>query len=398
MKDSAVLAKIDGSLIKKGAFCSHQKTYKMCTRCVMDTTDPEIFFDEHGICNHCKKFDDEILSNWNVKNEDDKNEFDSILKIIKKRGRDKPYDCIIGVSGGVDSSFLVIKAVEWGLRPLLFHVDGGWNSELAVSNIEQLCKRLNIDLYTHVIDWDEMRDLQLAYLKSNLANQDVPQDHAFFAGLYHFAFKKGIKTIFTGSNYATESTLPQAWGYNAMDAKQLKYIGRKYGSKRLLNFPIINFFRLYIFYPRIFGLKTFKPLNYIHYNKDEAKEILISDYGWSDYGGKHSESIWTKFFQNYYLPHKFGYDKRKAHLSSMILSETISREEALIELDKTLYEKNEVLQDMTFISKKLGISIDEFSNLIKQPLNHYSSFPNNEKLVLLLMNIAAYLKKIILLK
>lgn len=343
----------------------------------MDSTDPEIAFDDKGVCSHCHYFDNCIRPVW-PSPEQGETQLAQMLRSVKAYGRGKPYDCIIGLSGGIDSSIVTVKVVEWGLRPLIVHVDAGWNSELAVMNIEQLCRRLGLDLVTHVVDWEEMKDMQLAFLRSNLANQDVPQDHAFFAALYGYAIKSGIKYVISGSNFATESILPASWGYDAMDATHVRAIHSRFGSRARGSFPIVSFFNLFVKYPFILKMEVLRPLNYLPYNKEEAIRILEKDYGWRYYGGKHYESRWTRFFQGYYLPYKFGYDKRKAHLSSLIVSGQMSRAEALEALKTPLYDDKLLSEDKIFIAKKLGLSLTEFEELIEQPVHHYSEFPNHQ--------------------
>ncbi len=373
----AVRAPIDGTIIKKAAFVPDDRSYQVCTRCIMDTTDPEIVFDNNGVCNHCHYFDNNVKPAWPSPAEG-MLLLEEMIRTVKEYGKGKSYDCIIGLSGGIDSSFTATKVAEWGLRPLVVHVDAGWNSELAVMNIEQICRRCGFDLVTHVVDWEEMRDMQLAFLRSNLANQDVPQDHAFFAALYGHAEKAGIKYVINGSNYATESILPASWGYDAMDATHIKTIHSRFGSRSRGKFPIVSFFDLYIKYPLILKMKVLKPLNYMAYNKEEAIQILEKDYGWRYYGGKHYESRWTRFFQAYYLPYKFGYDKRKAHLSSLVLSGQMSRSDALEALEAPLYDEKMLAEDKIFIAKKLGLSLAEFEELIEQPVHHFSEFPNHQ--------------------
>ncbi|MGD9601764.1 MAG: N-acetyl sugar amidotransferase [Gammaproteobacteria bacterium] len=354
-----------------------ERPYRMCTRCVMDTTDPLIEFDEKGVCNHCHYFENNVKPNW-FPDDEGAVRLQKMLEEVKAYGRNRRYDCIVGVSGGVDSSYLTAKIVEWGLRPLMVHVDAGWNSELAVKNIETLINRLGLDLVTHVVNWEEMKDLQLAFLRSNLANQDVPQDHAFFAALYNYAVKEKVKYVISGSNYATESILPQAWGYDAMDVKHLEAIHDRFGKRPLKTFPRVSFFNFYIYYPRVLEMKVLTPLNYMPYSKAEAIKTLERDYGWRYYGGKHYESRWTRFFQAHYLPIKFGYDKRKAHLSSLVVAGEISREDAIVELQAPLYDDRDLAEDKLFISKKLGITVAELDALIAAPPRHYSEFPNNE--------------------
>lgn len=330
----------------------------------MDTSDPEISFDTNNVCNHCHRFDDIAEKHWFPDARGKKILSEQVEK-IKSKGKGQEYDSIMGLSGGVDSSYLAIKMVEMGLRPLVVHVDGGWNSELATNNIEQLVKRLNLDLYTHVVNWREMQDLQVAYLRSGVANQDVPQDHAFFAVLLRMGRKHRIKYVISGSNYATESILPSAWGYNAMDSTNLRAIHKTYGKIPLREYPTISFFDWYFTYPRLLGVKFFRPLNYMPYDKQAAKKLLMTEYGWKDYGGKHYESRFTKFFQGYYLIERYGYDKRRAHLASLVVSGQLSRDEALAELEKPAYPTNQLHEDIDFIRKKLGLSHTEFEEIMR---------------------------------
>lgn len=372
------LAPIDGSPIRKAVFVPADRPYQMCVRCVMDTTDPTIVFDEDGVCNHCAYFENNVLPVW-FPNENGRQKLTKKINQIREYGNGKEYDCIIGLSGGIDSSFVATQVVEWGLRPLAVHVDAGWNSEIAVKNIEEIVSRLKIDLITHVVDWSSMRTLQRAFLHSNLANQDVPQDHAFFAALYGYAIKANVKYVISGSNFATESVLPQSWGHNAMDVAHVKAVHAAFGDQPLKDFPLVSFFDLYIRIPRIRKMEVFSPLNFMRYNKDDAIRILEKDYGWRYYGGKHYESRWTHFFQGYYLPHKFGYDKRKAHLSSLILAGQRTRDEALEELRQPLYSENQLKEDKAFIAKKLNLKVEELDHLIHEDCTHFSEFGNNEE-------------------
>ncbi len=356
------------------------RTYRMCVRCVMDTTDPDITFDEQGVCSHCHFFETKLRPRWKP-NEEGWQLLQAKLSEIKVRGKGKEYDCIIGLSGGVDSSYLAVKIVEWGLRPLVVHVDAGWNSELAVKNIEQIVAKLGLDLFTVVIDWEAMKELHLAFLRSNLANQDVPQDHAFFAALYSYAVNANVRYVISGTNYATESILPRAWGYNAMDARHLRAIHRRFGTRPLGSFPTVSFYKYYVYFPQIKRMEVVSPLNLIPYDKQEAIDFLEKNFGWRYYGGKHYESRWTRFFQGHYLPEKFGYDKRKAHLASLIVAGQMGRDEALRELEKPLYSDNELAEDKAFVAKKLGLTVNELEDFIRQPPSHYSQFPSNEMMI-----------------
>lgn len=354
--------------------------YQICTRCIMDTTDPEITFNDKGECMYCTNFDEVVSKNW-FPNEEGQKKIDETIKLIKEEGKGKEYDCIIGLSGGVDSSYLAYVASQYDLRILAVHVDGGWNSELAVKNIENIVKKCNIDLYTHVVDWEDMKDVQAAFFRAGVANQDVPQDHAFFAALYSYAIKNDIRWVLHGSNIATESILPKAWGYSAMDSKHLKSIHKKFGKSKLKNFPTVNFFKYQFYFPFIKKMKVTRMLNNMPYDKDEAIKILEKEVGFVYYGGKHHESRFTKFFQSYYLPEKFGFDKRRAHISSMVLAGHKTREEALEEMKIPSFNAEELDGDMEYIAKKLGFKTEEFKQIVDAPKHSYEEYPNNEYLV-----------------
>lgn len=355
--------------------------YQICTRCVMDTTDPDITFDNQGECNHCRVATQRLKENW-FPNDEGKQRLDEISQEIKSNRGNKEYDSIIGVSGGIDSSYLLhLAKVEMKLNPLVVHVDAGWNSQIAVNNIEKMVKKLDLDLFTYVVDWNEMRDLQVAYLKSSLANQDVPQDHAFFAKLYQVADEKKLAYTITGSNLTSESILPQSWGYDASDSIQIKAIFRKFGQGRLKDYPVMSWWKNKIYWPYIRKMNVVRPLNFIDYNKNDAISFLKENYDWQYYGGKHHESKWTKFFQAHYLPTKFGFDKRKAHLSSMVVARQISREQALQELEKPLYESVELREDMVYVEKKLGLKKGKLTELMNLPNKDYTDYPNDRSII-----------------
>ena len=358
------------------------RPYQICTRCVMDTSDPDIAFDDQGLCNHCRGYDHmvrDIVAR--ADRGERKQELDAIVERIKESGRGGDYDCIMGLSGGVDSSYVAYTAKRLGLRPLAVHFDSGWNSELAVNNIENIVKKLGIDLHTHVVDWEEMRDLQLAFFKASVANCDIPTDHAFPAVLYREAARHGIKYILSGSNYATEFILPAAWGYQSGDARHLRDIHRRFGRKRLRAYPSLGFFMQFMWYPYVRGIKTVKLLNYLPYNKAEAKRTIIGELDWRDYGGKHYESVFTRFFQGYYLPVKFGYDKRRAHLASLINAGQMSRDEALEELSRPTYDPQMQADDKEFVAKKLGVSTTELEQIFRLPNKDYTDYASNAKLM-----------------
>jgi N-acetyl sugar amidotransferase len=343
----------------------------------MDTSDPCISFDADGLCNHCREFAEISSKNW-FPNEEGARRLAKILDEIRFAGQNRDYDCIIGLSGGIDSSYTALKASEWGLRPLVVHVDAGWNSELAVANIEKIVKHCDYHLHTHVVDWEEMRDLQLSYLISGVSNQDVPQDHVFAASIYHFAIQNGIRYILTGGNMATESIFPKAWLGNPMDEINLKAIHRKYGKYPLKTFNTISFFKYYVWYPFVLRMRTVRPLNFMPYNKKAAAEELERTVGWRAYGRKHNESLFTKLYQNYYLPTRFGYDKRRPHLSSLIVSGQMTRAEALRALEEPLYDPQELENEITYFCKKMQISRTQFEEFMTAPLQHYLDFQNWE--------------------
>lgn len=349
----------------------------MCTKCVMDTSDPDIKFDRNGVCNHCIEFEEVTSKHW-YPNEEGKRMLAEIFKKVKENGKNKEYDCILGLSGGVDSAYLALKIKDYGMRPLVVHVDAGWNSEIAVSNIERIVKYCNYDLYTYVIDWDEMSDLQRAYFKSGISNQDVPQDHAFFAILYHYAVSNNISYVISGGNTATEGiAIPSSWEHSAMDSVNLKAIHKKFGSIKLKNYQTISTFQYYIYYPFFRKMKTIRPLNFMPYNRAQAISELVEKVGFKEYGRKHGESIFTRFYQNYYLPRKFGIDKRLPHYSTLILTNQMTRKEALEQLKLPLYDNDLSLKyDINFFCRKLGISEEEFENIMNTTPNAYTDYPN----------------------
>lgn len=371
----------------------NKQNIQICTRCIMDTSDPDIEFDENGVCNHCKNFDINISKLW-MPNAEGRDRLQVIVDKIKKNGAGKKYDCILGLSGGVDSSYLALMAKKLGLRPLAVHVDTGWNRDVGISNIENIVKVLNIDLFTKVIDWEEMKDLQVAYLKSGVENQDTPQDHVIFAALYGFAVDNRINFVLSGSNYATESVLPTAWGHDAMDLKQLKAIHKLYGKRKLKTFPTVNFFKYRFYYPYIKKMQVVDILNYIPYDRENAIQTLQKEVGFKDYGKKHYESQFTKFFQGYFLPVKFGYDKRKAHFSSLVLSGQMTREEALSKIAEKTYSDETLKNDLDFIIKKLGLSQESFAAIMAAPNKSYLDYPTSVKLRITMSKIKDRIRRL----
>ena len=364
--------------------------YQICSNCVMDTSDARITFNLDGVCDHCIGFARDVLPNWHP-NETGKAIFRKMVEDIKRAGRGKPFDCIMGMSGGLDSSYLLHLAVtEFGLKPLVFHVDGGWNSDIAVNNIQGLVEKLGLDLYTEVINWEEMRDFQLAFFKSGVPHLDLPQDHAFVATLYHFAHQYKIKYILNGGNFATECVRnPKEWMYYGTDLPQLKDIQRHFGTRELKSYPFssILFHKVYLRY--IKGVRVVKPLNYLPYTKITATEVLSAEYGWRPYPQKHFESRFTKFYEGYWLPTRFGFDTRRVQFSSLILTKQMTREEALRQLEAPSYDSETIDEEFEYIATKLGISVAELRGYHTAPLKSYRDYKNSERM----FDLGAYVLK-----
>ena len=353
----------------------NDKGYRICSNCVMDTTDAAIAFDGNGVCDHCNTFYSKIRPNWHT----DERGWQTLQKIaddIKRGGRGKDFDCIMGMSGGVDSSYLTYVAKEkLGLRPLVFHVDAGWNSQTAVNNIEKLVEKLQLDLFTEVIDWDEMRDLQLAYFKSGVPHIDTPQDHAFFAMMYTFAERHKVKYILTGANYSTECIRnPIEWMYYQSDSTQLRDIHRQFGTRPLVKYPLTSILRHKVYLRYIKRIQVVSPLNYLPYNKAEAMQLLVDKFGWQTYPQKHFESRFTKFYEGYWLPKKFGYDTRRVQFSSLILTGQMTRADALEQLTQPPCDERTVAQEFEYVATKLGISQAELDGYLKAPNKSYRDY------------------------
>tara|TARA_B110001450_G_scaffold251446_1_gene271582 strand:+ start:162 stop:1307 length:1146 start_codon:yes stop_codon:yes gene_type:complete len=353
----------------------------ICKNCVMDTTDSKIVFDEKGVCDHCNTFYKDILPKWLTDERGDKALTDIINK-IKKEGEGKDFDCLMGMSGGIDSSYLLYVMVKkYGLRPLVFHVDAGWNSQIAVNNIERLVDGLGLDLYTEVINWEEIKDLQLAFFKSGVSHVDTPQDHSFFATMYKFASKHKIKHILTGGNYSTECVRnPLEWMYYQSDSIQLRDIYKKHGTRKLKDYPVSNILWHKVYLPYIKGIKLIRPLDFVPYNKDEAMQLLVDKFGYQKYPQKHFESRFTRFYEAYWLPKKFGYDTRKVQYSSLILTGQMTREEALENLSKPAYDPETISQDFEYIATKLGISVEELQSYLDAPNKTYKDYKSQENI------------------
>jgi N-acetyl sugar amidotransferase len=360
------------------------KEYQICTNCVMDTTDSKISFDEKGVCDHCVDFYKNIKPNWHT-DERSRAELEAIVTQIKKSGRRRHFDCLLGISGGVDSSYMLhIAVTEFGLRPLVFHVDGGWNSELAVHNINVMIDKLGLDLYTEVIDWEEMKDLQLAFLKAGVPHIDIPQDHAFIAVLYDFANKYNIKHILNGGNISTECVRnPMEWLYYGTDMAQIKDIHSRFGTIPLKKYPFSPILKHKFYLRYIKGIKVVKPLNYILYKKKDAIKLLSEAYGWKEYPQKHFESRFTKFYEGYWLPVKFGYDTRKVQYSSLIVTGQMTRDEALERLKVPAYDPETIADEFKYIAIKLNITEEELRSYMKAPNKTYKDYKNQEGMFVL---------------
>ena len=349
----------------------------------MDTSDPAITFDEHGVCDQCNSFYRNVLPGWHT-DERGWQSLQAIFEKIKAAGRGKDFDCILGVSGGVDSSYLTYLTKEkLGLRPLVFHVDAGWNSQVAVNNIEKLIDGLGLDLFTEVIDWEEMRDLQLAFFRSGVPHIDVPQDHAFFATMYKFAEKHDVKYILTGGNNSTECIRnPLEWIYYGTDLRQIRDIHRQFGTRPLVKFPLSGILRHKVYLRYLKGIQVVKPLDYMPYIKEEAMQFLVDRFGWQRYPQKHFESRFTKFYEGYWLPTKFGYDTRKVQFSSLIVTKQMTRAEALEKLSRPSWDKDTIAQDFEYVATKLGISVEELKGYHAAPNRTYRDYKSQLQLFL----------------
>jgi len=357
--------------------------YKICKSCVMDSTDTYLKFDENGICDYCNNFKISIEPQWKR----DLSDNSRILKIrdeIVSHGKGKKYDCIIGLSGGLDSSYTAYVAKEiMGLRPLLLHVDAGWNTEQAVRNIEKLVNGLNLELHTEVIDWSEMRDLQCAYLRSQVPDQDTPQDTAFFSALYKYARKNNIKYVLTGANYSTECCRePEQWGaYPGIDRLLINDINRKNGGKKLLKFPIVDILIYKIYYQYLLRMRIIKPLNLIEYSKENAENLLFNRFGWKKFKHKHHESLFTRFYEDFWMPNKFGYEKRRAHFSSLIMTKQMSRESALLRLKEPELSQEETKLEFDYVAKKLNLTSQELWIIFNGKNSDYRSYKNKHWII-----------------
>ncbi len=353
------------------------QSYQVCNYCVMDTSDPDIQFDAKGRCNHCRTYD--------ARAKEETHEpavaehlLTQLIGRIRDAGRGRNYDCIIGVSGGVDSTYLALKVRQWGLRPLAVHLDNGWNSNLAVQNIERALNKLSIDLKTVVLNWEEFRSLQVAFLRASTPDSEVPTDHAIEAVLSQAAKKFGVQYIIGGSNFATEAIMPRAWSHGMKDWKYIRTVNRIYGDRVLRTFPHLSITD-YAVNAYVRKLKMVHPLNLIPYLKELAVQELESELGWKKYENKHFESIYTRFFQGYILPRKFGFDKRRGHLSTLVCSKQIDRTKALSLLAEPICDERKLLEDRDFSIKKLGLKPGEFEAIMAAPPRRFEDFDSYER-------------------
>jgi N-acetyl sugar amidotransferase len=362
--------------------------YSICNRCIMDTSDPNITFDNDGVCDYCTNYDAKILPYW------DKLKSTNALQVLSKKissdGNSNEFDCIIGLSGGLDSSYAAFIAKEvMGLRPLLFHVDAGWNTDQAVSNIEKLVDGLGLDLYTDVVNWDSVKRMQVAFLRSGIPDQDLVQDAAFFSGLYKFAYKYKIRHIITGSNFSTECCRePEEWGgYLGIDKMLFADIWKRHGDGTALSFPLVDILTYKIFFQKFLGMQVHHPLNFVPYIKKDAEDELESRFGWQRFQHKHHESRFTRFYEDYWLPRRFGFDKRRAHFSSLIMTGQMTREEAIERLSYPEMDAYFIKHEFEYVAHKLDLTVDQLQDLFKSPLKSYHSYKNKRRLIAMGSNI-----------
>lgn len=358
--------------------------YQICKKCIMDTSDPRISFNKDGICEYCNNYDQVILPEWNFgKNRE--SEFNKIAGKIKKDGEGKEFDCILGLSGGLDSAYMAHLAVtKFNLRPLLFHVDVGWNTNTAVGNIEKIVNGLGMDLYTEVVDWSEMKGLQRSFFMSQVPDQDYPQDIAYISMLYKFARKYNIKYILNGGNFSTECCRePEEWGgYLGVDKWFVNDVVKKFNQTSLKTFPLVDILVYKIFYKYIVGIQSVYPLNYVPYTRELAENTLASLYGCEKFQHKHHESRFTRFYEDFWLPKKFGFEKRRAHFSSLIMTGQMTRDDALIRISSSELGNEMLEKEFEYVSKKLGFSVDEFNDLFNGKNKTYKDYKNKRDLII----------------
>jgi len=361
----------------------NNRPYQICTKTIMDTSDPNIIFNEKGESDYYTNYIETIVPHWHTDEKGHAALMNEAEK-IKKDGKNRDFDCIIGLSGGLDSSYAAYVAKEiMGLRPLIFHVDAGWNTDKAVGNIEKLINGLGLDLYTEVINWEEMKDLQVAFLKSQIADQDLPQDYTFFSGLYKFAKKHKIKYVLTGGNFSTECCRePEEWGgFPGIDVTLVKDIHSKFGKRPLKTFPLVDILSYKIYYRYVLGMKVFRPLNFVPYNKKEVEQFLFEKYGWESFQHKHHESRFTRFYEDFWLPRKFGYEKRRAHFSSLVLTNQMTREEALERVSKPEMTEEFLQKEFEYVAHKLDLTVAELQEIFDTPNKTFYDYKNKIRII-----------------
>lgn len=359
------------------------REYKICTHCIMDTSDSNIRFDDRGWCDYCNNFEKNIASSWHTGARGEA-ELMKVAAKIRNDGKGRDFDCIIGLSGGLDSSYCTYIAKEkMGLRPLLFHVDAGWNTDQAVGNIEKLVDGLGLDLYTEVINWEEMKDLQVSFFKAQVADQDIPQDTAFFSMLYKFARQHKIKYVLTGGNFSTECCRePEEWGaYPGIDKTLITDIHSRFGKRPLETFPIVDVLTYKIYYKYALGMEVFRPLNFVPFIKRDAEQKLGDLFGWQPFLHKHHESRFTRFYEDYWMPRKFGYEKRRAHFSSLIMTGQLSRDEALEKIAKPVLDEHFLQREFEYVAHKLDLSVQELQEIFDGPNKTYHDYKNKRRLI-----------------
>ena len=354
------------------------RPYRICSRCIMDTSDSEITFDEGGVCSHCHDYERRVAAEVFPPPLGDEMLTATVAQ-IKRQGRHRAYDCILGLSGGVDSTYVAYLTKQLGLRPLALHLDNGWDSDVAVRNIHNIVRKLDIHLETHVLDWEEFRSLQLAFLRASTPDSEIPSDHAIVASLYEAARKHKVRWIMDGSNVVTEIMVPATWSHGHSDWGYIKGLNDAFGTQPLKTFPHYGFLKLQLSYWKLHHIKRFPLLNYVDYDKPRAIETLKRELDWEPYGAKHYESVYTKFYQGHILPEKFGFDKRRAHLSCLILDGKLSREEALAQMEQPAIQREELRRDRVFVAKKLGLTEDEFDEIMALPRKTFWDYPSDER-------------------
>jgi len=354
--------------------------YQICTRCVMDTTDPDIVFDENGVCNHCTNAIERLKQPpYGLPPKEKEAALNQLIENVKTAGKGKKYDCVIGLSGGVDSSYLAYLVKQWGLRPIAVHLDNHWNSEIAEQNISNICKMLGFKEKRVVINWEEFKDLQLAFLKASTPDSEIPSDNGIFAALWDTAKEHNIKYILAGYNASSESILPRAWAQGYFDKTYIKAVHKQFGTVTNLSFHILSNENILI-NRRIHKIELIPTLDYVFYDKEQAKELITKELGWKDYGRKHGESIYTRILQEYILPVKFGIDKRKAHFSSLIIAGQMTRDEAIKRLSQSLYpDEQSVQQDIDTLCNKFEITKEDFEKIMALPIKSIHDYHNESK-------------------